>query len=107
MLDSIKMLLKFTIITIVLCMHIFPLVAKSATNAIDDKSRTDSANESFQYIYAKFQAFERPKSSKLGVCTVIRNEGRYLAEWILYHWILGFDHFFSAIMQALITEKKH
>lgn len=31
---------------------------------------------------------------KLAVCTMFYNEGRYLLEWVLYHYLIGFQHFY-------------
>lgn len=30
----------------------------------------------------------------LAVCVIIKNEARYLAEWIVYHQLVGVDHFY-------------
>lgn len=35
----------------------------------------------------------RPKQF-LSVCVIIKNEARYLAEWIVYHQLIGVDHFY-------------
>lgn len=51
----------------------------------------------------------------LAVCTMFHNEGPYLLEWVLYHYLIGFQHFFMydnesddnprAILQPLIDRK--
>lgn len=30
---------------------------------------------------------------KLALCTIIHDEGPYILEWVLYHWLVGFQHF--------------
>lgn len=30
----------------------------------------------------------------LSVCVIVKNEARYLAEWIVYHQLIGVDHFY-------------
>ena len=52
------------------------------------------ASESAAYLFEQFQAYQRPVPAKLAVCAMIHNERRYLAEWVLYHWVLGFQHFY-------------
>jgi len=32
--------------------------------------------------------------SRLAVCAIFKNEGPYLLEWIAYHRVVGFDHFY-------------
>ena len=93
-------LTKFPLIitAIILCrstaMTALPAYPLELQSSIDGKSILEPVMRSFEYLYAKFQAYKRPRTSKLGVCTIIRNEGPYLAEWILYHWIIGFEQFF-------------
>jgi len=31
---------------------------------------------------------------KVAICAIVKDERRYLAEWIAYHSVIGFDHFF-------------
>ncbi len=41
--------------------------------------------------------FHRPKMNKkyyISLCTIFKNEAPYLAEWINYHLIVGYDHFY-------------
>jgi hypothetical protein len=32
--------------------------------------------------------------NNISICTVIKNESRYLEEWIIYHKLIGFEHFY-------------
>lgn len=34
------------------------------------------------------------KKYKLSICTLFKNEGHYLREWIEYHQVIGVDHFY-------------
>ena len=43
---------------------------------------------------AQHYALTAPPLAQLAVCTMIHNEAPYLAEWVLYHWVLGFQYFF-------------
>lgn len=41
--------------------------------------------------------FKRPKRDKkyyLSLCTIFKNEAKYLKEWIEYHLIVGYEHFY-------------
>lgn len=31
---------------------------------------------------------------KASICAIVKNEGRYIREWLAYHSAIGFDHFF-------------
>jgi len=31
---------------------------------------------------------------ELAVCALVQNEAPYIAEWIAYHRLIGFEHFF-------------
>lgn len=31
---------------------------------------------------------------KVAICAIIKDEGKYIREWIAYHSLIGFDHFF-------------
>ena len=35
----------------------------------------------------------RKRATNITVCAIFRNEARDLFEWVLYHWLLGMDHF--------------
>lgn len=36
---------------------------------------------------------ERNRATKIAVCAMFHNEARDIFEWIMYHWLLGLDHF--------------
>jgi len=36
----------------------------------------------------------KPKKNNLSICAVIRNEAKYLKEWIEFHRLIGVDHFY-------------
>jgi len=52
------------------------------------------AAESGDFLFEQLRAYRRPAEVKLAVCAMFHNERRYLAEWVLYHWVLGFQHFY-------------
>ncbi len=70
MLKSIKMLLS-------LLMLVFTLSFSPASiHAVGIKARSS------------------PTKYKISACSLFRNEGRYLKEWIEYHRLIGIDHFY-------------
>lgn len=57
----------------------------------------------FAYLRIKFNNlvirlfFRKPKMDKkyyLSLCTIFKNEAKYLKEWIDYHLIVGYEHFY-------------
>lgn len=59
-----------------------------------DLARNNS-HQSVKYLLSEFKTHRnRFNPANLGVCAIFKNERRYLAEWVIYHWILGFERFF-------------
>jgi hypothetical protein len=52
------------------------------------------ASESADYLFAQLKSRTPLTQARLAVCALFHNERPYLAEWVLYHWVLGFDHFY-------------
>jgi len=59
-------------------------------------SELAAADASAEYLFRKLERTRRGEqaSFKLAACCLLRDEARYLPEWLLYHWVLGFQHFF-------------
>jgi hypothetical protein len=63
-------------------------LGEAASAASAGRNRAPSANVS-QIVDAFLSQAPRPKPHKISMCTIIRDEGPYLAEWLLYHLLLG------------------
>ena len=46
-----------------------------------------------RYMFRRRQANESNKF-EVCICAIFKNEGRYLREWLIYHLIIGVDHFY-------------
>lgn len=69
-----------------------PLVARYAAMEYSDAPST-SDEESFQADGAASDVGGPARKYNLTICALVPGETRFLSEWLLYHRLLGVDHF--------------
>lgn len=58
------------------------------------KSVSMVLNPAYKMLYWLTAPHIRPKKYKVSICAIFRDEGDYLREWLIYHRIIGIDHFY-------------
>ena len=91
-------LLQCSLIGLITVVAVLPLLALNLKETSIYLRRTDHRDirdsAAAAIAHTVLAAPKRGPPYTLTICTIVHNEGRYLLEWVLYHYLVGIEHFF-------------